>query len=324
MPTGKWLTEAGRDADAGEVARQGLDDRLGDLCGSVADVLQGDLAEPEQIHQLRVAVRRATAAVDGFEICLKSQKAQKLTRRLKQIRRAAGRTRDWDVFLEELAQCRGQLPIAAAPGLDLLVGNSVARRAIAQRKLRSVCRKAITAISRKVGRIVASRSRSRTGAIAFGTLGDFRLQSLVAGFCAQLGKPLLEAADFHALRLALKPLRYTLEIFSSCYAPALREQIYPRLEELQELLGLIQDGQVAVEHVDDLRAQLQTLTPPGWSTYEEPLGGLAGRFEPVVAERCRAALAWRESHGATLQAELESVLSGLQPSESAPVLRRNR
>jgi len=49
-----------------------------------------------------------------------------------------------------------------------------------------------------------------------------------------------QPAELHALRLATKRLRYTLELFRPCYGPGIRTRI-AALRELQQLLGEIND-----------------------------------------------------------------------------------
>src|SRR5215469_1450217 len=59
-----------------------------------------------------------------------------------------------------------------------------------------------------------------------------------------LGRELLASnpapAQLHALRLASKKLRYTLELFQPCYGPGLRARI-DAMKALQQLLGEIND-----------------------------------------------------------------------------------
>jgi CHAD domain-containing protein len=73
------------------------------------------------------------------------------------------------------------------------------------------------------------------------------LPEMVADYFAQ-GRHLLASnpkpAELHALRLATKRLRYTLELFRPCYGPGLGTRI-AALRELQGLLGEINDTAAA-------------------------------------------------------------------------------
>jgi len=87
-----------------------------------------------------------------------------------------------------------------------------------------------------------------------------RLPKLVAAYFAE-GRKLLASnpapAQLHALRLATKKVRYTLELFKSCYDAGLNERI-SALKSLQQMLGEINDT-VAAEPT--IEAALGARTP---------------------------------------------------------------
>jgi CHAD domain-containing protein len=78
------------------------------------------------------------------------------------------------------------------------------------------------------------------------------LPQLVADYFAQ-GRELLASnpkpAELHALRLATKRLRYTLELFRTCYGPGLGVRI-AALREVQQLLGEVNDTAAAARTLD--------------------------------------------------------------------------
>lgn len=86
------------------------------------------------------------------------------------------------------------------------------------------------------------------------------LPKLVAAYFEE-GRKLLAAnpapAQLHALRLATKKVRYTLELFKSCYDAGLNERI-SALKSLQQMLGEINDT-VAAERT--IEAALGSRTP---------------------------------------------------------------
>ena len=87
-----------------------------------------------------------------------------------------------------------------------------------------------------------------------------RLPKLIASYFAE-GRKLLQdnppPAELHALRLATKKVRYTLELFKSCYDAGLEERI-SALKSLQQMLGEINDT-VAGERT--IEAALGARTP---------------------------------------------------------------
>ena len=64
------------------------------------------------------------------------------------------------------------------------------------------------------------------------------------------------------LRLAAKRLRYALEIFAPCFGGAIRRELYPRVEELQELLGRINDSHQVIARMDEVVGELNRLRGP--------------------------------------------------------------
>jgi len=107
MAEGKWISDLKPEAPLAEAARHVLSVRL----HVVTDYLPRAALEADRdiefVHQLRVGTRRADAALRIFEMCLTSKAHRKARRRLKQLRRAAGAARDWDVFLTDLLAREG-------------------------------------------------------------------------------------------------------------------------------------------------------------------------------------------------------------------------
>ena len=69
------------------------------------------------------------------------------------------------------------------------------------------------------------------------------LPALVADYFAQARETIrghAKPSEMHALRLRTKRLRYTLELFRSCYGPGLRVRL-AALRQLQQYLGEIND-----------------------------------------------------------------------------------
>jgi CHAD domain-containing protein len=313
MPSGKWKRKVDSEIPADRAARRVLAARLKTLGNALAEVVDAKCGDSETVHQLRVASRRATAAVESFEVCLPRRTALKLSNRVKAVRKAAGRIRDWDVFLEDLAE-RSKLAAAAdAPGLDLLAGDCVARRIMAQAKFQKVCRQSRKPLCRSSTKLIEAISPSNCRSLTFADIGHSRLTVLTDRFFACTRNPLVEVADYHAIRLALKPLRYAVEIFSGCFAPELREQVYPQLEILQSLLGGIQDAQIATICVRELHLELGVETPPGWSRYDAPLRSLMDNLERTLVARCDKVQEWRAKQADELKADFQRVLSGSPP-----------
>lgn len=70
----------------------------------------GSPRDIQRVHQLRVATRRAIAAIDAFRDLLPTKRADWFTKQLRRIRRAAGEARDLDVLTDRLTGETGDAP----------------------------------------------------------------------------------------------------------------------------------------------------------------------------------------------------------------------
>ncbi len=97
-------------ADAADGFRQIVRAALGHLIANIGPTLRGD---PEGLHQMRIALRAARAALQLFEPMLDHPVIARFDGDLQTACRAFGATRDWDVFfLETLPAAMRALPSA--------------------------------------------------------------------------------------------------------------------------------------------------------------------------------------------------------------------
>ena len=123
----KWITIESLDEPVTRVARRALKGRLKWLWSRLPLAAERADEDVEHVHQLRVASRRTTAAMETFAAYLPPRRAEWFDRQLKRIRRAAGEARDLDVLAIRLQkEFEGQPADAAAAILERVVA---ARRA---------------------------------------------------------------------------------------------------------------------------------------------------------------------------------------------------
>lgn len=97
-------------ADAADGFRQIVRAALGHLIANIGPTLRGD---PEGLHQMRIALRAARAALQLFEPVLDHRAVARFDGDLQTACRAFGVARDWDVFcLETLPAAMRALPSA--------------------------------------------------------------------------------------------------------------------------------------------------------------------------------------------------------------------
>src|SRR3954447_22688286 len=132
MADGKWIEGLGPKAHTVEAARRVLELRLQVVRISLPLAVHDADRDVEHVHRLRVATRRAGAALKIFQACLPERAFRRVRKQLRTMRRAAGEARDWDVFAADLLQRRKQCSIKEQSGLDFLIGYGSGQRDAAQ------------------------------------------------------------------------------------------------------------------------------------------------------------------------------------------------
>lgn len=240
--SGKWIEGIGGQTSVEEAARRSLEPRLAAVvrCLPVA----AHLAEHdiEHVHRLRVATRRAVAALDLYDESLASKPARWMKKRLRQIRRAAADARDLDVLAIRLAQEYGE---AAATIVELITAQRATVRPaivkIADRCLRDD--RFIRKISKLLDgvRMPTLQDHSEQEPAEFGHWAAEQLSKLAPAFLAAMPGQTSDVAALHQFRIRAKELRYAIELVAPVFGPELRDDLYPMIEELQERLGRVQD-----------------------------------------------------------------------------------
>jgi triphosphatase len=241
---------------------------LNHLQANQPGVLRGE--DPEYLHQARVALRRLHSGFDAFRRIADSDAFKSHARSLREFTRALGPARDWDVFAgQTLAPVMEQFPGHA--------GLASFERACARLRAQA---------NASTGRLFSSRRYQRIllglgGWLSQGECLDARDGAAdVREHAAQTlerchrrvlkrGKKLKSRGlrGLHRLRIAAKKLRYAAGFFSPLYPPRRTQPMHAALNDLQDLLGAINDCASAPEMIEacaraargPLRAQARTL-----------------------------------------------------------------
>jgi CHAD domain-containing protein len=275
MPGGKWIEGLTATTATVDAARRVLTVRLEVVRDELPPAVRESEADPEHVHQLRVATRRARAALDIFACCLPSKVYRAAKKQLRDVRRAAGEARDWDVFLVNLAAPEQRQNRRWSAGLDFLLGYGLARRAAAQDELCRVAGEGAFAFDRFVTDTVAEvhaphqpEQRTLIG------LARPQLTTLVVALDEAAAKDLDNYDHLHQVRIHGKRLRYAMEVFADCFAPAFREELYPTVEDMQEILGNANDSHVATGRLEKLREMIRARLASQWPRLQPGLTGL--------------------------------------------------
>jgi CHAD domain-containing protein len=314
MAEGKWISDLKPEAPLAEGARHVLFVRL----QVVKDYLPRAALEADRdiefVHQLRVGTRRADAALRIFELCLPSKVHRKARRRLKQLRRAAGAARDWDVFLTDLLAREGAADAKHRGGIDFLIGYAIGQRDAAHAELEEVYREQGPTFEAFMAHTIDAVRPPQDDAVP-AILVDLarpllfeRLKDLEQ---AALGD-LSDYAQLHQVRIAGKRLRYAMEVFADCFDTSFRSALYPRVEQLQEILGRANDSHVALERLTALRERVQKTCASAWPRLKPGVEQLLRSHQRrLPQERRRFLKWWQEWHPLGTEAVMKSLRTPL-------------
>jgi CHAD domain-containing protein len=293
MKDGKWIEDLTAETSLPKAARHVLEVRLGLVHESLSPALHHASEDAEHVHRLRVATRRARAALDMFAICLPEDSYSAAKKQLRKIRRAAGAARDWDVFLLNLAASRMSWSKPQTPGRDFVLGYALAHRRTAQIDLEELDHDYPERFAKLQEEVLAAVSDNQTPQ----TLGELA-QSLMTDLLRQLDQDLTGNLDdytqLHQVRIAGKRLRYAMEIFAGCFPPSFRESFYPVVEDMQEILGDANDSHVATGHLEEMLAALAYLPPAAAKRVRPGIEHLRMHHQKRLVRQRSSFINWQE------------------------------
>lgn len=228
-------------------------------------------ADPECLHDLRVAVRRSRSLLREIRRVFDRDLRREWRAELRWLQEITGPTRDLDVHLAELEAYRRWLPAEVWPRLAALGDLLDRRRADELRSMQQALGSARVAGFRRAyraelerlrdGRGVVRASRARDAAAPIGRVAAKRIRSVYREI-VERGQELdhgAAAEDLHELRKRGKALRYLLEAFGDVYDPTVREPMVKALKGLQDTLGRFQDREVQTATLRSLAPDLAGL-----------------------------------------------------------------
>ncbi len=248
--------------------------------------------DPEAVHDMRVATRRMRAAMRVFGPHLQSKRAREVASGLRDIAHALGEVRDLDVLIGNVETFRESLPQERQPGLHGMLEEWRVKRWKARKALlRLLNSKEYRLFKREMDRFLNEKigpPNDTEGAQPYQVrhlIGSTIISHYesVRSFEALPGEPTI--LQLHALRIAGKYFRYTLEFFRDVLPKDVTAMIRD-VTKLQDNLGELHDADVAHALVEDYakeqtkhrdhktsdEAQSSTeTTPPGLAAYLDDL-----------------------------------------------------
>jgi CHAD domain-containing protein len=246
---------------------EALRQRLPALTQEIAGVRAAE--DIEYIHRMRVATRRLRAALALFEECLPRKRFAEWEAQIKRITKALGAARDTDVQIDvlqsflasltdrkqqagikrlllRLQQQREQLQVKVIKALDDLESGRVIddmtdtlHEMFVQARVQAAGDDTLHAAGAPAE--VATEVYQRAEQAIRLKLEEFLAYEMYVPQPDRI-------AELHAMRIAAKHLRYTLEIFAPLYDDNLKKPIKV-VKEMQEMLGDIHDCDVWIAYV---------------------------------------------------------------------------
>ncbi|MEX2630862.1 MAG: CYTH and CHAD domain-containing protein [Tistlia sp.] len=214
-------------------------------------------ADPEGVHQLRVAVRRLRALVSLMRSIMAPDAVAFLKEELRWLQQSLGPARDWDVFLlETLTPLARRLP--AEPSLGRLDKAAAAACTQAYGTARAaLCDVRYSRLLLRLALWLEDGGWRREGSDAVGrpvaalaaSLLDKRAKALRKSARRSKGRG---EAELHEVRIAAKKLRYAVEFFRGLYGAKAVKRLLQRLVALQDTLGTLNDAVVGHRLIEEL------------------------------------------------------------------------
>jgi len=265
--------------------RAALDKRLRAMLRHDPGTRTGE--DPEDLHQMRVSVRRMRAVLQAARPLLNREWADGLRAELGWLGRALGPVRDLDVLLIRL---RGEAALFGADeraDAERLLGSLETERDRARAvMLDALASKRYSVLVNRLAEAVAHPVPTRD------RKPKASLTSMVGKQYERLSGEVVKAGEsppdevLHELRIHGKRLRYTAELTEAALGPQVHE-LQRRTVTMQDVLGEHQDACVAQQRVTALLADL-----PG----DTAVAFVAGRlFEREEIRRIETRAAWPQA-----------------------------
>lgn len=282
--------------------RAKLDRELRALLARAAGTRAG--TDPEDLHQMRVAVRRMRSVLKLGGHLL-GPAAENVRAELGWLGRALGEVRDLDVLIGHLRETVADLEARDRAAARRLVSLFVTERAKAKRRLsRSLSSPRYATLLRSVAQLArlperepdlappAGRPVAPTDLVAALRKPYRKLRKAVAALPADPADD-----ELHALRIRGKRLRYAAELAKPVAAKkqARRiEQVIVASRRLQDVLGEHQDAVVAADRMRGLACPPAGEASADRSSVDGAICFVAGRIaERERARRARARTRWQ-------------------------------
>jgi CHAD domain-containing protein len=275
----------------------------------------------EYVHQLRVGVRRAAAALELYKPLLSPKRRRKMKKQLRELRRAAGPARDLDVLAARLSEAAEAAPCERTSGLRDFV---LAKRKRVQKIVKLGCGKTKrNGLAKDAKRLVRGvKWRGREPEPDFESFARSTLRPVVERFFAAGAADLTDVETLHRMRIEGKMVRYAMELLSPAFGKSFRKQTYPLFADVQDKLGAINDHVSAITFYGGLLESADPGNPDH--------ANRGGKIEEMVEAEITALETsqreflqwWTPERRESMRGQFEDAMGQRRPTDAPSVRRR--
>src|SRR5262249_28799246 len=124
-----------------------------------------------------------------------------------------------------------------------------------------------------------------------GVLAREVLSRLLEKLATAASGDLKDYGHLHQVRIAGKRLRYAMEVLGGCFPVAMHDVLYPKVEEVQEILGRANDSHVAGLRLVQLREEMKPW-PQTWERVQTGVEALLRYHQRRLPQERRRFLKW--------------------------------
>lgn len=241
-------------------------------------------ADPEAVHQMRVAVRRLRAAMTMFKPLLGDPVSGSLRGELRWLQQTLGAARDWDVLLADTVAPLKDL-FGEVPGYGKLCAAIDRRR----QEARTGALKELDAP--RLTRLMLLLTFWAENAGSGQALSEHPVAKLARAILDKRYRKIrkkmvqlneLSADERHECRIDVKKLRYAMDFFSSLFPAKHSSRLLPLLASMQDKLGALNDLHTAQDKLGKLVLE-QGDADMAWAA-GQLLGWHAGRSPKLLSQ----------------------------------------
>ncbi|MFG0288284.1 MAG: CHAD domain-containing protein [Rhodopirellula sp. JB044] len=257
----------------------------------------------EYVHQLRVSVRRANAAIELYASLLSRKQRRLVNKQLRALRKAAGQARDLDILQLRLLKLD---PQSSSKEFGALLDFVKSQRKRAQREIKRGYAKAkqqnFQANAKRLLKSVKWRGEGEQP--DFGTFARTAFEPMVERFFAAAAVDMSDIEMLHQLRIEGKNIRYAIDLLSPAFCGKFTKQNTATFVVLQDKLGTINDHASAIAFYQGL------LKTKGARDCKSAIKEMI-EFEKKELEATRADFAswWSDQRVAEMRKQFTMVLS---------------